>query len=316
MLKNYLRHLDTVRVGEILVKKGLINDTILEDAIRTQQQTAQKLGEILVQQGHITRRQLNAVLQQQQIMKTVAMLLLASGASTIPSAQLLSSDSDLRPTTVSQQTHGESIVGGLVYKDGVTKDSQQPKSPEEITAVPQFLRVALTEQKTPTTDEPLIGFCHPMNGKGYLSQGINSITHRGRMAYAYDLASSIGTPVYAMRSGKVISIRDKYPDTGGGELRASKFNYVLLEHDGGYRSVYVHLQQNFLESIPLKKGMTVEAGQLIGYSGNSGWSSGPHLHVEVQRPGSSSGFRKTVPFAVSGRCPASRIASNPSSDTR
>ena len=316
MLKNYLRHLETVRVGEILVKKGLINDTILDAAIRTQQQTAQKLGEILVQQGHLTQRQLNAVLRQQRIMKTVAIFLLASGASTMSSAQLQSSDSDLRPTTVSQRDNGESIVGGLAYKDGVIKVSQQPKSSEKIAAVPQVLRVALTDQKTPTAHEPLIGFCHPMNGKGYLSQGINSVTHRGRMAYAYDLASSIGTPVYAMRSGKVIGIRDKYPDTGGGQSRASKFNYVLLEHDGGYRSVYVHLQQNFLESIPLKKGVTVEAGQLIGYSGNSGWSTGPHLHIEVQKPGSSSGFRKTVPFAISGRCPTPRIASNPSSDTR
>ena len=122
------------------------------------------------------------------------------------------------------------------------------------------------------------------------------------MEYAYDLASSIGTPVYAMKSGQVIRLQDKYPDTGGTRANASKFNYVWIEHENGYRSAYAHLQQGFRQRTQLKAGDWVEAGQLIGYSGNSGWSSGPHLHVEVQTQGSRSNFSKTVPFSIAGSC--------------
>ncbi|QUY45886.1 M23 family metallopeptidase (plasmid) [Acaryochloris sp. 'Moss Beach'] len=52
----------------------------------------------------------------------------------------------------------------------------------------------------------------------------------------------------------------------------------------------------------LKAGDYVTAGQLIGYSGNSDWSSGPHLHVKLQKPSQRQHFTKTVPFAISGTC--------------
>ncbi|NJM95745.1 MAG: M23 family metallopeptidase [Acaryochloridaceae cyanobacterium CSU_5_19] len=155
---------------------------------------------------------------------------------------------------------------------------------------------------------PLRGFCHPLNGQGWLSQGIRGTTHRGRMEYAYDLAVSIGSPVYAMRAGKVIAVQDKFPDTGGGRENASRFNYVWIEHSQGYRSIYVHLQQGFREKVSVKAGDQVLAGQLIGYSGNSGWSSGPHLHIEVQRPGHQRVFTSSVPFAIAGVCGDQQVA--------
>ncbi|WP_299404070.1 M23 family metallopeptidase [Acaryochloris sp. IP29b_bin.148] len=153
-----------------------------------------------------------------------------------------------------------------------------------------------------TINSPLQGFCHPLNGKGWLSQGIRGTTHQGRMEFAYDLAIAVGAPVYAMRSGKVLAIRDRYPDTGGGKEKATQFNYVWIEHDGGYKSIYVHLQQGFRDYVNLKAGDWVNAGQLIGFSGNSGWSSNPHLHIEVQRPSNKQHFTQTVPFVVSGIC--------------
>ncbi len=151
----------------------------------------------------------------------------------------------------------------------------------------------------PTPQNPLTGFSHPLMGAGSVSQGPGgSTSHIGRQQYAIDYAVPIGTPVYAMRSGKVIAVRDVYPDTGGGPSNANNFNYVLVEHDGGYRSAYLHLKQGFNNQTGLTLGSTVNAGQLIGYSGNSGWSTGPHLHVEVQRPGAGGSFGQTVPFAI------------------
>jgi murein DD-endopeptidase MepM/ murein hydrolase activator NlpD len=162
----------------------------------------------------------------------------------------------------------------------------------------------------PTPQNPLTGFSHPLRGAGSVSQGPGGETsHTGRQQYAIDYAVPIGTPVYAMRSGKVIAVRDIYSDTGGGPNNANNFNYVLVEHDGGYRSAYLHLKQGFNNQTGLTVGSTVSAGQLIGYSGNSGWSTGPHLHVEVQRPGSGGYFGQTVPFIIDSQ--SSPIQSKP-----
>jgi len=124
-----------------------------------------------------------------------------------------------------------------------------------------------------------------------------STSHTGRAQYAIDYGVPIGTPVYAMRSGKVVGFRHKYPDTGGDSSKANEFNYVLIEHDNGYRSAYMHLKQEFNNQVGLKVGNTVNAGQLIGYSGNSGWSTGPHVHVEVHKPNNGT-FGQTVPFVI------------------
>ncbi len=153
----------------------------------------------------------------------------------------------------------------------------------------------------PTEANPLRGFIHPLgNSKIQPSQGNSTGSHVDRAAYSIDFPANIGTPVSAMRQGKVVAVRDIYPDTGGGSDKANAFNYVLIEHDNGYRSAYIHLQQGFNSRVGLKVGDTVKAGQTIGYSGNSGWSTGPHLHVEVHRAAAGGYLGQTVPFVIGG----------------
>ncbi|MEZ2237766.1 M23 family metallopeptidase [Microcoleus sp.] len=154
----------------------------------------------------------------------------------------------------------------------------------------------------PSPSNPLRGFVHPLQGAGSLTQGANgSLSHKGRSQYALDYGTDgiIGKPVYAMRSGTVKRVIDGYPDTGGGEEKANQANMVVIEHDGGYRSAYLHLQNKFTSKVPggIKEGASVSAGQLIGYSGNSGYSTGPHLHVEVHKP-ENGFFGQTVPFQI------------------
>jgi murein DD-endopeptidase MepM/ murein hydrolase activator NlpD len=152
---------------------------------------------------------------------------------------------------------------------------------------------------------PLRDFCHPLQGEGVISQAPNHITtHTGRMKYAFDFAVPLGQPVYAMRPGRVMSLQDRFPDTGGGPENFSKFNYVLIEHDQGYRSAYMHLKQGFKSQVGIKVGDRISAGQLIGYSGNSGWSQGPHLHVEVHQPGRQGSFGQTLAFEIDHLCNA------------
>jgi murein DD-endopeptidase MepM/ murein hydrolase activator NlpD len=96
-----------------------------------------------------------------------------------------------------------------------------------------------------------------------------------------DYASAIGTPVYAIADGKVIfsgpsSIKGSNGEPGGG-------GYIIkLRHkvEGKWiTSSYMHLNKG---SLKVRKGETVTEGQLIAKSGNSGASTGPHLHFEIQ----------------------------------
>lgn len=136
----------------------------------------------------------------------------------------------------------------------------------------------------PTTSNPLRGFQDPLKGKGTITQSPGGdYSHTGNSYYAIDLGVPIGTSVYAMRSGKVIAIEDRFFDTGGGYDNRNNVNYVLIQHDNGYYSRYLHLQHSFNSSVGLQVGQTIQAGQLIAKAGNSGWSSGTHLHVQVDR---------------------------------
>lgn len=312
MFRQQLRQIESVRIGELLVRKQLISSTDLDRAIATQQKTQQKIGEILMDQGAIAPHQLKQVLVEQKVKRWAATGLLALGATAGASPQLVVQTPEYRPV---KSQHNAVGGGNLSGGSQNNRRRSNPASTVENNRQPDFMNVRLASNPKPTAASPLVGFCHPTAGKGFLSQGNNGITHRGRMAYAYDIATPIGTPLYAMRGGTVVGVRDKFPDTGGGRSKGSKFNYVWIEHDSKYRSVYLHLQQDFNTVLNLKKGDQVKAGQLIGYTGNSGWSSGPHLHLEVQKSKSFGSmvnggkFGKTVPFAVSGRCQSPAIAS-------
>jgi murein DD-endopeptidase MepM/ murein hydrolase activator NlpD len=313
VLKKRLRVPDKVRVGEVLVQKGLISKEELAQALVAQRQTQIRLGEVLIQKGLVTRQQLNHALTEQQRRNGIAAVLFAL-STLIPIAPKLMAPNSaavvINPSASNERSSSVDAVGGATQMQW----NKEPQPTLQAFRMPneKGFYIPLSDNPNPTVASPLTGFCHPLDGAGYLSQGIRGTTHQGRMEYAYDLAASIGTPVYAMRAGRVIGVQDRYPDTGGGAENISKFNYVLIEHDGGYRSAYLHLKQGFRSQVQIKAGDTVEIGQLIGYSGNSGWSSGPHLHVELQEPGDAYSFGRTVPFAIAGACGPSTIArSNP-----
>lgn len=296
-------HLPKIRIGELLLQKGFINPTQLRQALNLQRDSGLKLGEILIQQGLMSQEQLQQVLAEQRWRNLVTSVLL-SVSTFAPHLPQLASSAETQ--TSQEQSNLNPAIARIVDDDIQGNTPREGRGgmftrPGSAKAQTLFASATPLPQK-PTVDSPLRGFCHPLNGQGWLSQGIRGTTHQGRMEYAYDLATSIGTPIYAMRSGKVIALRDKYPDMGGGKENAARFNFIWIEHDNGYRSVYVHLQQGFMNKVNLKAGDFVEAGQLIGYSGNSGWSSGPHLHVEVQQPSRRRRFTQSVPFAISGTC--------------
>jgi murein DD-endopeptidase MepM/ murein hydrolase activator NlpD len=99
--------------------------------------------------------------------------------------------------------------------------------------------------------------------------------------YAVDMAMPIGTDILAARDGVVFDVTS---DNHSGGLDRSRYgqeaNIVRILHDDGTFSLYAHLNWN---SIRVKPGDRVSAGQYIADSGNTGFTSGPHLHFAVQR---------------------------------
>ena len=87
-----------------------------------------------------------------------------------------------------------------------------------------------------------------------------------RFHYGVDLAGPTGTPIKATRSGVVTAA--SYNSSGG--------YYVTLDHQDGYKSQYLHMTHYIVSP-----GQYVSAGQVIGYMGSTGGSTGPHLHFSI-----------------------------------
>ena len=114
-----------------------------------------------------------------------------------------------------------------------------------------------------------------------VTQGYNGkFSHKGSNQYAIDWDMPEGTLVHAARGGVVVRVKDD-SDKGGPSLAYDRFNnYVLIRHDDGTLGHYCHLQKG---GVLVKVGQTVAAGDVIAHSGNTGFSSGPHLHFCVFR---------------------------------
>lgn len=109
------------------------------------------------------------------------------------------------------------------------------------------------------------------------------VTKEYKLHTGMDLGVPSGTPVYAMADGNVIL--SEYSDSWG--------NYVIIYHGNGISSLYAHFSKRLVSV-----GETVKAGQKIGLSGSTGWSTGPHLHFEIRKNGTPI---DPTPYYICGR---------------
>lgn len=130
----------------------------------------------------------------------------------------------------------------------------------------------------PDTD---VVYVLPYNKSHKVSQGFNGNTsHKGTSKYAIDFAMPIGTPVLASRAGKVVEIVQRHNKHGMGLDMRSFANYVIIEHADKTLGRYFHLKQN---SVTVKLGAEVKAGEVLALSGDTGRTSGAHLHFVVTK---------------------------------
>jgi murein DD-endopeptidase MepM/ murein hydrolase activator NlpD len=120
------------------------------------------------------------------------------------------------------------------------------------------------------------GFAWPLRGR--LTSGYGY--RWGRLHAGIDIAAPTGTPIHASKAGRVI-----YAGTMNGYG-----NVVIIDHGGGFSTLYGH--QSRLGS---SRGQVVSQGQVIGYVGSTGHSTGPHCHFEIRVNGSPRNPRPYLP---------------------
>lgn len=114
--------------------------------------------------------------------------------------------------------------------------------------------------------------------------------------FAVDFAVPEGTPVLAAREGTVMQVEDGFRTAGTDAGRyATQANYIRIAHDDGTMAVYAHLRR---DGAQVRVGQRVATGERIGLSGNTGYTTGPHLHFVVQV---NRGMRiESLPFRMRG----------------
>ncbi|WP_411572398.1 peptidoglycan DD-metalloendopeptidase family protein [Vibrio sp. TH_r3] len=137
------------------------------------------------------------------------------------------------------------MITAFLHTDGQYYDKDGNSLQRAFQKYPTGSRYRISSSFNPNRKHPVTGRISPHNGT--------------------DFATPIGTPVYSTGDGKVILTRN-HPYAG---------KYIVIQHGNSYKTRYLHLSK-----ILVKKGQSISRGQRIALSGNTGRSTGPHLHYE------------------------------------
>lgn len=156
------------------------------------------------------------------------------------------------------------MLGADIVPDPVRLGATLPVAPT--------IRARVATAGNPYESGPSVPTHWPLDESGYVTRGqalgTTSTNTRDEAHPGVDVAVPIGVPVRASGGGTVLQAGDD-PEYG---------TFVLVEHPDGYQTKYGHLSRTTVTA-----GQTVDAGIVIGLSGNTGRSSAPHLHFEIRR---------------------------------
>ncbi len=158
------------------------------------------------------------------------------------------------------------MIGADIVRDPLAISSTLPLAPA--------LQARVGNEARPAGPGPTVPQEWPLGERGYVTRGQvrPDSTSRDEAHPGLDIAVPVGTMVRASGGATVNQIGED-PEYG---------YYVLLDHPEEYQTMYGHLSR-----IIVTDGQTVQAGQVIGLSGNSGRSTAPHLHFEIRQRGTS-----------------------------
>ena len=116
-----------------------------------------------------------------------------------------------------------------------------------------------------------------------LIQGFNGeYSHQEAASrFALDFAMPVGEKICAAREGLVVKVKSDSREGGPAPKYQGKDNHIVVLHDDGTLAYYVHLEY---EGALVREGDQVSKGELLGFSGNTGYSTRPHLHFVVRQP--------------------------------
>ncbi|NVZ19056.1 peptidoglycan DD-metalloendopeptidase family protein [Pseudomonas costantinii] len=177
-------------------------------------------------------------------------------------------------STLAMTLYKSTDANGVVF----FSDRQTPGAQAFVIQERKIKRPVL-ERPQPLYPQQAYRYPFPWRGGPFrLTQGPNgSFSHTdAKSRYAMDIAMPEGTPIIAARSGVVVKTENEQSGRGGD----ASGNFVRVRHDDGTQGVYLHLKQG---SVGVRVGQRVAVGSPLALSGNTGNSSGPHLHFVVQR---------------------------------
>ena len=156
-------------------------------------------------------------------------------------------------------------VTAFLHTDGQYYDKDGKSLQRAFQRYPTGKRYRISSSFNPNRKHPVTGRISPHNGT--------------------DFATPTGTPIYSTGDGKVILTRN-HPYAG---------KYIVIQHGSSYKTRYLHLSR-----ILVKKGQAISRGQKIALSGNTGRSTGPHLHYEFMiRNKAVNAMKAKIPMASS-----------------
>jgi murein DD-endopeptidase MepM/ murein hydrolase activator NlpD len=131
---------------------------------------------------------------------------------------------------------------------------------------------AASQRPAPSAPKP-VGYVRPAVGR--ITTPFGEVGPYWKLGYhpGLDIAVRTGTPIKAMADGVVIEAESQGENSGYG-------HYVKIDHGNGLHTLYAHMS-----ILQVEPGDQIAAGQVIGLSGNTGFSTGPHLHLEVRQNG-------------------------------
>lgn len=165
------------------------------------------------------------------------------------------------------------------YQKQVTElEKLQQQIANEVEALGAVLRTKIDPALLPPLAPGVLGMpISAANARAILTQGFGATEfakngYKGKWHNGVDFGIPLGTPILASEEGTVVAVgnQDSYC------YRGAYGKFIVVEHSNNLTTLYAHLSQYIV-----KKGDAVKRGQVIGYSGKTGYATGPHLHFTV-----------------------------------